>query len=484
MPIPMMNIMIMFDDILNNRYPFDTDILNPSYRGKLESSIDDGIDFILKSLIEVDGAVAWFDDVKLEGKSYISRDENKEFFVDVPNGVSWYRFYNLQTMEPIFSGRDGIVKGTIQEIEEERQYGYSWGGDWPNQLVHIMHTVGYFPNKFYAQVVGTNSADPTGQILTLEWAEEIKPMEKDISLEVSVKIDGSGDYKTVQAAIDAVPGGNTIPFSINIGKGTFREVLNISSDKGFITLVGEGPDQTIITFDNYAGKDNGRGGIIGTSGSATAYLFGKNFTARNLTFENSFDETLLIEGRQAVAVKSEGDQSYFEHVRFVGNQDTLYANKGRQYFKNCIIEGDVDFIFGAAQAVFESCEIVSLDRGSDENNGYVTAASTLIGKEYGYLFLDCNLTSLAKAETVYLGRPWHPGGSTNAIASVVFKDCTLGAHIKTAPWTDMGFSWKDARFFESGSKGPGAGRNNNRPQLSAEEAVKYTKVNILDGWNP
>jgi pectin methylesterase-like acyl-CoA thioesterase len=167
----------------------------------------------------------------------------------------------------------------------------------------------------------------------------------------------------------------------------------------------------------------------------------------------------------------------------IRNQDTLYVNAGTQYFHQCYIEGDVDFIFGGGRAVFEDSDIVSVDRGSTTNNGYITAASTNINEPYGYLFLNSRLKSDAADGTVYLGRPWHPGGDPSAIASVVFINSELGAHIHEEGWTDMsGFSAKDARFYEYQNEGPGA--NPSRPQLTDEEAKLYTIENVLKGWDP
>lgn len=188
------------------------------------------------------------------------------------------------------------------------------------------------------------------------------------------------------------------------------------------------------------------------------------------------------------------DRLVFRHVRFLGNQDTLYVNSastadiGRAYFRDCYIEGDVDSIFGRGTAVFDRSEIRALSRGSDTNNGYVTAASTMISNRYGFLIYRSRLTTNAPAGTVYLGRPWHPSGDPNAIAQVVYRESWLGAHIKTAPWTDMsGFSWRDARFFEYRNVGPGAAINPDRPQLADEQAASYLPENYLvgsDGWNP
>jgi pectin methylesterase-like acyl-CoA thioesterase len=171
-------------------------------------------------------------------------------------------------------------------------------------------------------------------------------------------------------------------------------------------------------------------------------------------------------------------------VRFIGNQDTLYTYAGSQYFYSCYMEGDVDFIFGGAAAVIEDCVIVSLDRHSD-NNGYVTAASTMMTDPYGYLFLNSRFESDAAPGTVWLGRPWHPGGNPDAIGSVVIRNCYLGAHIRAEGWTDMsGFKASDARYFEYKNEGPGAIASDSRRQLTDEQAEPFTIENVLGGWNP
>lgn len=140
------------------------------------------------------------------------------------------------------------------------------------------------------------------------------------------------------------------------------------------------------------------------------FIYADHFRAENLTFENSFDRTKTdTAGTQAVAVYSKGSRISFKHARFLGRQDTLFVNDGEQYFDNCYIEGDVDFIFGGARAVFDQCRIHSVDRGSATNNGYITAASTHITKRFGFFIVNCTLTSDAADGTVYLGRPWHPG---------------------------------------------------------------------------
>lgn len=294
---------------------------------------------------------------------------------------------------------------------------------------------------------------------------------------------GSGDYVTVQDAVDAVPGNNTEPVEIYVKNGVYKEVVKVPADKRFITKIGESAENTILSYDNYAKKSKPEGGTYGTSGSASVFLYASDFTAKNLTMQNTFDESTVEGGSQAVAVHTRGERMAFYNVRFIGNQDTLLANSGSQHFNKCYIEGDVDFIFGVARAVFDDCDIVSVDRGSSTNNGYITAASTNITEPYGFLFVNSRLKSEAAEGTVYLGRPWHPGGDPNAIASVVFKNSELGAHIHKDGWTDMsGFSAKDARFYEYQNSGPGASIT--RRQLTDEEAKLYTVENVLRGWNP
>ncbi len=315
---------------------------------------------------------------------------------------------------------------------------------------------------------------------------------------ISVAKDGSGDYTTVQAAIDAVPAGSASGHAITIKPGDYHEVVTIPSSKPYITLVGStgNPRDVVIEYDNASGTPRSNGGTYGTSGSASVTISGHDFIARDLTFANTFDEAAHpeIASRQAVAVNTQADRVIFDNVRFLGNQDTLLLWSSstktvtRAYFRACYVEGDVDFIFGRGTGVFDRCEIHSLSRGSSSNNGYVTAAATTNTNTYGFLFNACTLTSNAPAVTVCLGRPWHPGGDVNAVAQVLVRDSSLGAHIKSAPWTDMsGFSWTRARFSEYHNSGSGSGVNANRPQMSDSQAADHTPQRYLagsDGWNP
>jgi pectin methylesterase-like acyl-CoA thioesterase len=344
-------------------------------------------------------------------------------------------------------------------------------------------------DKIIASVVNEDSKDINGNTLKITDHRKLKDITSklnEIPNLLTVSKDGLADYTTVQGAIDAIPVNNAEKVEVFIGNGIYKEVVTIPKDKPFIHIKGESASGTVITYDNYSGKSKPGGGTYGTTGSASVYVYGDDFTAENLTFENSFDEqSVNVTNKQAVAVYARGERQTFRNSRFIGNQDTLYVNGGTQYFYQSYIEGDVDFIFGRSSAVFEECDIFSLDRGSSTNNGFVTAASTLITEPYGYLFLNSKLLSNAPAGTVYLGRPWHPSGDPNAIGSVVFMNSYLGPHIIAQGWTDMsGFSYKDARFYEYKNYGPGAVINEDRRQLSDEEAKQYTIENVLKGWNP
>ncbi|MEV3936437.1 pectinesterase family protein [Glycomyces sp. NPDC049804] len=321
---------------------------------------------------------------------------------------------------------------------------------------------------------------------------KLDPAEGDVDADYVVALDGSGTHTTVQAAVNAAPSGSTIL----IKKGTYKGNVTVPSSKTGITFLGAtGNAADVVIHDNRcAACDNGSGGTWGTSGSASVLLQGANFTAEDLTFANTYDEAANGQS-QAVAVKVQGDRMVFDNVRFLGNQDTLLTDSpsastvSRQYYRDCYVEGDVDFIFGRGTAVFDGCTIHSLTRGSSTNNGYIAAPSTEITNSYGLLFYQCTLTSNAPSNSVYLGRPWPAGGSTTARGQVLYRQTVMGAHIRTAePWSDMsGLAWEDARLREYQNTGPGATVNANRPQMSSGDAANYEPADYLrgsDGWNP
>jgi pectate lyase len=310
---------------------------------------------------------------------------------------------------------------------------------------------------------------------------------------VTVALDGSGDFASLNAALGAALN-RTGPLTIVMKPGVYREVVHVWEDMSGVTIVGAGtsPADVTITYDIAAGAEKFYGGTFGSGGSPTFTTLGDDITVRNLTLENSYDET--VTPSQALAVRTVGDRAVFDHTRFVADQDTFKADSpnrdvfNRTYLHDCYVEGDVDFIYGRGTAVFDGCEIFSGDRGTPANNGYITAASTSDDNPYGFLFTHSRFTSDAADKSVHLGRPWHPGGDVRAIAQTVIRDSVLGAHVMDAPWTDFsGFSWKDARYFEFRNTGPGATVNEDRPQLDPASAGSFTREKYLagsDNWQP
>lgn len=194
--------------------------------------------------------------------------------------------------------------------------------------------------------------------------------------------DGSGNYSTVQAAVNAVPSNNTTRTVIYIKDGTYDEVVTVPSNKPFITFAGQDENKTIITYNNYSGKPMPGGGTYNTATSASVFINAPDFLAVNLTFQNTAGAV-----GQAVAIDVAGDRANFYHVRFLGWQDTLLAWKGRQYYNSVYIDGRTDYIFGDATAYFNQCQIQSL-------NGWgITAQYRQSASETtGYVFDGCNIT--------------------------------------------------------------------------------------------
>jgi len=306
---------------------------------------------------------------------------------------------------------------------------------------------------------------------------------------LTVARDGSGDHTTIQAAIDEATGGERV--TITVRPGRYHEVVRVPADKPPIDLIGATGDRrdVVITFDNASRTTRPDGSTFGTSGSATVTVQADDLVVRDLTIENAYvrDPDPGVRDQQAVALKTEADRIELRNVRLLGHQDTVYANApngriGREYFRGCSIEGDVDFIFGSATAVFDRCAIRVLDHGG---RTYVTAASTADVVPFGFLVIRSRIDTDGPPGTVRLGRPWHPGGDARALGHVVIRETWLDAAVAAEPWTDMsGFSWRDARFFEYRNTGPGAGTGASRPQLRASDAASFTARTYLGDWDP
>jgi PelA/Pel-15E family pectate lyase len=279
---------------------------------------------------------------------------------------------------------------------------------------------------------------------------------------IVVAADGSGDFKTVQQAVDHVPDNNTQRIVIRIKPGVYREQIRVSPTKRYLTFRGQDPYKTIVTF-RLSAQEAGN-----TRLAFSTFVNAGEFHAENVTFENSFGT-----GSQAVALFVDADRTEFQNCRFLGWQDTLFVNGGRHFFKDCYIEGHVDFIFGNGSAVFENCTIHS------KAAGYVTAHYRTSDQENtGFVFVRCRLTGQDTGSGVYLGRPWRP------YARVVFIECWLGQHIKPEGWDN----WRDpereqtAWFAEYNSRGPGANASKRvawSKQLTANEAAMFARDRFL-----
>lgn len=288
-----------------------------------------------------------------------------------------------------------------------------------------------------------------------------------------VAADGSGQFRTVQEAIHAVPDFRKTPTTIFIKPGVYKEKIVLAESKAYVMLIGEDAGSTILTYDDFATKKNIFGEEVGTTGSASFYAFGEGFSAKNITFRNTAGPV-----GQAVALWIKSDKAVFENCRFLGFQDTLYTfgTDSRQYYRNCYIEGTVDFIFGPSIAVFENCTIHC------KGKGYITAASTPQWRPYGYVFKNCRITGEA-GETHFLGRPWRP------FSRVAFLHCDLGPVVRKEGWDNWRnpANEKTAYYAEFNNTGAGSdvtSRVSWARQLTAEQAAEYTPAKIFGDWTP
>ena len=304
------------------------------------------------------------------------------------------------------------------------------------------------------------------------------------------------------------PAAEIPPVIIHIGKGIYREKITVT--RPGVTFLGEGQSRSdvVIVYGNYAREILPDGVKRGTFRTAAVRIDAQDFKALHLTFQN--DSGFGYQVGQALALYADGDRCYLEDCALLGGQDTLFTaplpekevEKGgfrgpgefrprtmtRQMFRNCFIQGDVDFIFGSAIACFDNCEIysrlpegISFPDDGEKIYGYVTAASTPESEAYGYVFKDCRLTGNCPPHSVYLGRPWRE------YARTVFLNCELGEHIRPEGWQDWNKPHGHFYYGEYNSYGPGANpgaRAYFSHQLTEAEAAEYTVENIFKDWEP
>jgi pectinesterase len=405
----------------------------------------------------VNSAVVWFEKTKITG----IREErqrvgdtkvfNKVMVKDLNAAPLWARFMELDNNVAFFCDRDGVKKVSLAEIGSERRNGYAWYTNEPKEVLKK------YPLWKKTHMVWLDKSS----------AKSIKSSKNEWYSVVAK--DGSGDYSSIQEAIND---SNSFPYqrkTIFIKNGIYYEKVKIHEWNTNISLIGESKEQTILTYDDYFNKINL--GKNSTFYTYTMLVEGKGFVAQNLTIQNSSGEV-----GQAVALTLNANKVLVSNCNILGNQDTLYTtgNGNKQYVKDCYIEGTTDFIFGSAVVLFENCILHSL------KDSYITAASTPEDVAHGFVFQNCKLTAAAGVTAVYLGRPWR------IYAKTVFINCEMGKHIKSEGWHNWSKpeAEKTAFYAEYNCSGEGfqpEKRVSWSHQLQKSEVKKYTIENIL-GW--
>jgi len=280
----------------------------------------------------------------------------------------------------------------------------------------------------------------------------------------TVAKDGTGDYYSIQDAIDAMRVYPLAPITLYIRNGTYHEKIEVPATNTDISFIGENVDSTIIVFDDYSGK-----GKHTTFTSYTAKISGNRFQAANISFVNSAGPV-----GQALALFVDADKAVFTNCKFLGNQDTIFSSgeTSRQLFDHCFIEGTTDFIFGPGTAVFNACTIRC------KSNSFITAASTPKGNKYGFVFLDCIIMADSAVSKLSLGRPWRN------YARTVFLRCQLPAAVTPTGWDNWGNpeNEKTAFYAEYKNSGPDANAGKRvkwSKQLTEKEAALYTLPQVF-----
>lgn len=298
---------------------------------------------------------------------------------------------------------------------------------------------------------------------------------------------GGGCYGTVQEAVDVAPESleGEKRFVIRIKEGVYDEIVRVPMNKTNVVFLGDGMGKTVITGKLSTGLQG-----VTTYNTATVGVLGDGFMASGITFEN----TAGPDAHQAVAFRSDSDLSYVENCEFLGNQDTIYVHSLRQLYKNCRIEGNVDFIFGNAAAVFQDCTILVRPRQLRPDKGETNAVSahgrTDPAQTTGFSFLGCLINgtedymrlfhSKPAKHKNYLGRPW------KMFSRTVYINCTMEALISMDGWLPWSgdFALSTLYYGEYGNSGPGADLSKRVPwssQIPAEHISTYYVQNFLQG---
>ena len=453
----------------------------------------------------INAAVRWFDAVKIENKKFDWNSDKTDKVLTTSNGSTiWARFYDLQNSKPLFSDRDGKAYTDVSQISLERRTGYSWYGNWCANNIKL-GTLPEPSTPSQTQTQGTH-----------------------IYVGYSNK---SNNYNTIQAAVDAAaaknPSSEETRVNIHIAPGTYREQVRVNTP--YISFINDEPTKEVkITWyygigykyysmgsDGYYNASNANSksskGEATRWGSAVAlHTKASNFRAEYITFENSFNRYVTDEeirdgvepsGSEAItyqrtkgadvksktateraaAIAIEGDNSEFYKCTFLGSQDTLFTRGAHEYFRECRIEGNTDYIFGQGTCIFQNCDLVWAGYTDKAVGGYITAAKS-DGK---YLFADCNIfgASGMKIGAGNFGRPWGPD------ADVAFVNTKLSSEsmINSAGWASMsGNAPENARFKEYNTTVNGSPVNTSgRVSGTVKYSANGLDVNTyLNGWVP
>ena len=322
-------------------------------------------------------------------------------------------------------------------------------------------------------------------------------------MNIHIAADNTKDFVSIGAALASIPDRCQEPVTLHIHKGVYKERISITHP--YITFLGDSCEDTILTGDLYAAMTMEDGSRRGTFRTYSCLIDTHDILFRNLTVANTAGPGPVC--GQAIALYADGDRLMFDNCRFLGNQDTLFTGplppkeiepngfvgpkqfspriNGRHYYRNCYMEGDIDFVFGSATAYFESCDFFSKDIGRPVNS-YVTAASTPKGQTYGYVMNGCRFLGDCPPHSAYLGRPWRDHAKT------VLINCFMDQHIISQGWHDWGKTGAHdtCSFAEYKSFGPGANLAS-RPwwvrRLTEADLPFYSRENVLcqdDDWRP
>ncbi|KAI3900579.1 hypothetical protein MKW92_028053 [Papaver armeniacum] len=291
-------------------------------------------------------------------------------------------------------------------------------------------------------------------------------------------VDGNGccNFTTVQSAVDAVEVLSPKRTIIWINTGVYFEKVTVPKTKANVTFQGQGFESTAIVYNDNANTSHG------TFYSGSVQVFAPNFIAKNLSFMNVAPiPGPGIVGAQAVAIRIAGDEAAFWGCGFFGAQDTLHDDRGRHYFKDCYIQGSIDFVFGNGRSIYENCKLISMANpvpvGSKNINGAITAHGRASNDENsGFAFLNCFVGGTGR---VWLGRAWRP------FSRVIFAYTTMSSIIAPEGWNDLNDPTRDQTIFYGEYKCTGEGANTTlrtsyAQNLNDTQASSFINMSFID----